>query len=565
MKKPKSLLLPTVFALLASGVALRAQTITEIPFPMIPMSIFDLDAAGGEGPTTLAEINAAASPRGGELLDMVMSQVSGPDPYNNFTNGRGLGADASGNPILVDPPAGVFHGFGAEFTMQPSKVFGVAIADWHGPIAISFFSGSTHVASLLSSTYVTPEMKYYRLDPGGGFVSFDRVLIQNDGFVIPELAVQISPANLEADFRAVPQGCSANTIQLTDVSPGGPTFWGWDVDNDGTLDYTTQNPVHTYPGPGTYDCRLTVGNATSASVVTMPVHVGGGDELATVFNSNNGGTVGGAIYFDVTVRQPIRVDALTTNYDVQVGSPVGMVVHTTPYTHTNKETDPTAWTQVAIDDGTATSAGFDQPTAIRLATPFTLQPGRHGIALVAVGDGHRYTSAISNAQSYATAALTLHAGTASNVPFSGPVFDPRLWNGSLQYEHAAGFENHGFATPSGMPGVQPPSLTTIIAPTAGQVGVLSMQQYDHNALGFLAAGFGRRQVGPWGVYNMGTELLAVLLAAPMPIGVPHSFGVVIPSGCGLNGLSLNFVHVNIVPGSPNFLSMSNGCEWFVFD
>jgi len=64
-----------------------------------------------------------------------------------------------------------------------------------------------------------------------------------------------------ADFTAAPtSGYALLTVQFTDTSTGNPAQWQWDVNNDGVVDYTVQNPTHTYSSPGTYSVRLTVSN-----------------------------------------------------------------------------------------------------------------------------------------------------------------------------------------------------------------------------------------------------------------------------------------------------------------
>lgn len=59
----------------------------------------------------------------------------------------------------------------------------------------------------------------------------------------------------------VPDGCDQNQIPFTDDSyalNGNIIDWNWDVDGDGTFDYTTTSFNHTYAGAGTYQCTLIV-------------------------------------------------------------------------------------------------------------------------------------------------------------------------------------------------------------------------------------------------------------------------------------------------------------------
>ncbi|WP_177187943.1 PKD domain-containing protein [Methanolobus profundi] len=74
--------------------------------------------------------------------------------------------------------------------------------------------------------------------------------------------------SLDADFSAnVTSGDDPLTVKFTDATKGAVS-WEWDLDNDGTVDSTEQNPVHTYASSGDYSVKLTAyGNGNSDSVV----------------------------------------------------------------------------------------------------------------------------------------------------------------------------------------------------------------------------------------------------------------------------------------------------------
>ena len=73
-----------------------------------------------------------------------------------------------------------------------------------------------------------------------------------------------------AAFSAIPTvGCSPLQVQFTDLSQNNPTTYAWDIDNNGTTDYTTQNPLHIYSIPGTYSVKLTVTSGSGTNSVTM--------------------------------------------------------------------------------------------------------------------------------------------------------------------------------------------------------------------------------------------------------------------------------------------------------
>jgi PKD repeat protein len=87
-------------------------------------------------------------------------------------------------------------------------------------------------------------------------------------------------ANFTAD---VTSSCQPGlTVNFTADSPTA-TSWIWDVDNDGTIDYTIQNPTHTYSSAGNYTVSLTAsdGNITDTNTKTDYIIVGSNSSLAS--------------------------------------------------------------------------------------------------------------------------------------------------------------------------------------------------------------------------------------------------------------------------------------------
>ena len=158
----------------------------------------------------------------------------------------------------------------------------------------------------------------------------------------------------------------------------------------------------------------------------------GAQSLCTLFARNNGGSIGGAVYFDVTAVSDVDI----CGFDINTAelTAAGLEVWTTPGTYVGNEANIAVWTQVAVDDGTGMGMGNDIPTPITLLNPFTLPTGSWGMALVAVGVGHDYTTGgASSTLQYTDGTLTIDLGGASNVPFTGGIFDPRIWNGCIHY------------------------------------------------------------------------------------------------------------------------------------
>jgi hypothetical protein len=148
--------------------------------------------------------------------------------------------------------------------------------------------------------------------------------------------------------------------------------------------------------------------------------------------AGNYSSPGGAVYFDLTVTSAVTIGGLLTHFLGVPNIPVGLTVHTTPITHVGNESNPAAWTQVAMDDGSALAGGKLGPTSITFASALNLAPGTYGIALVASPSAiHGFTNGNGTNQYFSSGVFSITAGSASNVPFAAPVLTPRVWNGEL--------------------------------------------------------------------------------------------------------------------------------------
>jgi PKD repeat protein len=71
-----------------------------------------------------------------------------------------------------------------------------------------------------------------------------------------------------AQFTASPvKGPAPLTVQFTDLSSSsGTTTYKWDINNDGIIDYTTKNAVHTYTKTGNYSVKHIVKDSSGRDV-----------------------------------------------------------------------------------------------------------------------------------------------------------------------------------------------------------------------------------------------------------------------------------------------------------
>jgi PKD repeat protein len=90
-------------------------------------------------------------------------------------------------------------------------------------------------------------------------------------------------------------GPSPLQVQFTDASftsdPGGITSWAWDVDGDNQVDYTTQNPTHTYTNCGSYTVSLTVTDANGVNTYSVANYIVTDDVTPSFTWSNVGSNV----------------------------------------------------------------------------------------------------------------------------------------------------------------------------------------------------------------------------------------------------------------------------------
>lgn len=161
--------------------------------------------------------------------------------------------------------------------------------------------------------------------------------------------------------------------------------------------------------------------------------------ITTLFASNNYGSNGGAVYFDINVLNPagITIEKLFTNTERSfvLGN---MDVYTRSGTSSGFQESLAGWTLVS--SGLGNSAGINNPSEFDV-TDFSLGVGVTGISIVSSSSWrHHYTNGNGSNQFYRNSDLSLTFGSAMNVPFVSreQVFSPRVWNGTIQYSVSSG-------------------------------------------------------------------------------------------------------------------------------
>jgi len=212
--------------------------------------------AGGTWPNVRIDMSTAAvdflAPSTTFAINHGVDQLTVVQGPVSVTGGTGNGAGVPG-PWYVDIPLSV------PFVYDPTGGSDLLVdvfldgAGWSGgSTASDAVSGATAVPAAPFGTRV--------YDTTGITGTTGTVGLNN--MLVTEFS-HVPATGLIPSFSATPRtGPSPLLVQFTDHSfssaPGGVLAWQWDVDGDSVIDYTTQNPTHTYTTCGTYSVTLTV-------------------------------------------------------------------------------------------------------------------------------------------------------------------------------------------------------------------------------------------------------------------------------------------------------------------
>src|SRR5690606_19900202 len=151
---------------------------------------------------------------------------------------------------------------------------------------------------------------------------------------------------------------------------------------------------------------------------------------------NNGGNSGGVVYFDISVGAN---DIIISDIDINTpdAGPFTMDVYTLIGTYVGNTGSSAPWGTPTNASGTG--AGVDTPSNAVLDSPLTLTANTtYGMAIVLdASHAHAYSGTGSDPApgelTYSNADVTLNLGSASNFPFDGAEFTPRIFNGDIHY------------------------------------------------------------------------------------------------------------------------------------
>jgi hypothetical protein len=186
---------------------------------------------------------------------------------------------------------------------------------------------------------------------------------------------------------------------------------------------------------------LSLGSVSAQSPLTVPLV------------PTNEGNAGGAIYFDLQVHSTAAISRIDSGVGTQgLAGDLELEIWLGPPSYFGNTGGNQMWSRIA----TATATGFvpngaRQIVPFLLGAPLALGPGDYGVALVSQAVpqpgfarwNHAYTNGATCTSStvpgscantvHANAELTVRGGAAQNAAFMLPMFQPRMWTGSLHY------------------------------------------------------------------------------------------------------------------------------------
>lgn len=227
---------------------------------------------GGQPVTLTAPAGASSyawSP-GGQNTQSITTNVPGHyevflTPVTGAACGLTLTADITGSPDypvaqFTATPASVCAGTPINFN-NTSYVVGTSSID---SVQWDFQNDGTVDATTTNASFTYPS--------AGNYTAL--LTVFNNGCEDTLTQNVVVTSGTTASFSTTPV-CQGLATSFTNNSTGGANTWGWDFNNDGTVDNTTQNPTYTFSTAGTFPVKLTVstsGSCPDDTTINVTIH-----------------------------------------------------------------------------------------------------------------------------------------------------------------------------------------------------------------------------------------------------------------------------------------------------
>ncbi len=244
------------------------------------------------------------------------------------------------------------------------------------------------------------------------------------------------PTNTGA-LDMLPYANDSFQVRFTYDDGGSGWKWGVGIDNF-QLDYDIPSTPLTIAldanGAATLDVSQLLLSATD-NCGPVSTSIGGGavpGSLSTIFAGGNGGADGGVVYFDLTAINDLTLESL----QMHVQDPGTFTVDIYAIeggTYVGNENNAAPWTLIGAGSGESNTTGT--PSDVTLDAALSLTAGTtYAMALVLdATHSHRYTNGDGTNESFSDANMSVSLGSATSVPFTGTIFNPRVFNGTFNY------------------------------------------------------------------------------------------------------------------------------------
>ena len=272
------------------------------------------------------------------------------------------------------------------------------------------------------------------------------LMVDNDpglcGATVSPAPVLVGPCNNPVinDFN--------NTADATDFYPPGSTIVTFTTTDDfgNPVSCTIEVIVTDTEGPSFSGCEDETINLDPTECCSRVVNLltvvdncaGGGMEagaLSTIFTNGNGAS-GNMFDIENLTNGVMTIGPIWEGNIEPFGGPPDISVYftTTASTFVGNETNPAAWTLVGTANNVI-SLGQNTPTPFDVGGTFTLMPGQSvGVFVSDNTSSIDYTNG-SNTFNDGNIEIRTGIGRGVNVanPFAGGIFNPRTWNGTINY------------------------------------------------------------------------------------------------------------------------------------
>jgi PKD repeat protein len=160
-------------------------------------------------------------------------------------------------------------------TGAPTAQFTSNVTQGSSPLVVQFTDQSTGTApftyhwdfsdgagNLPENSQKNPAWRFWKEDSTSFTVTLTVTNAYGSDTIVRQNYITFGTAPVAAFTTNVRTGVAPLTVQFTDQSGSTTTAtYKWDVNNDGTTDYSVKSPSHTYTSAGNYTVKLSVANA----------------------------------------------------------------------------------------------------------------------------------------------------------------------------------------------------------------------------------------------------------------------------------------------------------------